>query len=116
MLIFVFFVFFVVVAAIQTGYSPNLAPAVDRKIQLRPLDETRQALLRSSVGGLFAPYDVAEMFDTSLERLRLWRRDGDGPPHVLIAGKPYYRPQDVIAWIESLPVGQPPAKKSRTKK
>jgi hypothetical protein len=97
-------------------YSLNVAPAVDNKIQLRPLDETRQALLRSSVGGLFAPYDVAELFDTSLERVRLWRRDGDGPPHILIAGKPYYRPQDVITWIESLPVGQQVPKQRKTRK
>jgi hypothetical protein len=77
-----------------------MAPIIEKP---RPVDETRQALLRSSVGGLFAPYDLAELFDTSVERVRLWRKDGYGPPHILIAGKPYYRLSDVCAWIKSLP-------------
>jgi hypothetical protein len=43
---------------------------------------------------------AAALAGVGAKRLRLASMDGSGPPHFNFAGRRYYRPGDVLAWLD----------------
>jgi excisionase family DNA binding protein len=56
--------------------------------------------------------DVAKELNLSLASLRRWRLEKRGPRFIKVGSLVRYRPEDVEAWLASLPTGgsgKPPA-------
>jgi hypothetical protein len=89
-------------------------PPLDAAYSGSDARDARQAAARSAIGLLLDQFDLAALFDISLEQLRKWRQHGLGPRFIRIARRPYYRADDIRDWIASLPLEGPqqPAKKS----
>src|SRR5690242_17733773 len=49
--------------------------------------------------GLLTPEEVAEMTGLALSTLATWRSRSVGPSYLKLGRKPYYREQDLHAWI-----------------
>src|SRR4029434_8010981 len=69
--------------------------------------DARQAAVRSAIGLLLDQFDLAALFDVSLEQLRKWRQHAQAPRYTRIARRPYYRADDIRDWIASLPLEGP---------
>jgi excisionase family DNA binding protein len=57
--------------------------------------------------------DVAKELNLSLASLRRWRLEKRGPRFIKVGSLVRYRPEDVEAWLASLPTGgsgKPPAR------
>ena len=55
------------------------------------------------VANLWSNKRTAEFFGIQPPALKTWRRKGYGPPCRVIQGKPYYLPEEVIAWVRAQP-------------
>ena len=54
---------------------------------------------------LFTEDAVAEQLNISLASLRRWRLEKRGPRFIKVGSLVRYRPEDVEAWLASLPTG-----------
>ena len=68
---------------------PGVAPEISDVSLMRPL--------------LWTTAECACALRVSESDLEAWRRDGEGPLYVEVAGMVRYRPADVAEWVSSLP-------------
>jgi hypothetical protein len=54
---------------------------------------------------LMTEQQVSQQIQVSLAALRKWRVERRGPPFVKVGPLVRYRADDLIAWIEALPIG-----------
>ena len=57
----------------------------------------------SEIHGLLNEHDVARIAGVSVALVRRWRVHGRGPNYLKIGTCVRYRPEDLVAWIETLP-------------
>jgi predicted DNA-binding transcriptional regulator AlpA len=62
------------------------------------------------VEDLLTEADVAKKLRVTLACLRRWRLERRGPKFIKLGALVRYRPDDIVAWLESRPAGGTPAK------
>ena len=57
------------------------------------------------MSNLMTEEEVSKRLSVSLASLRRWRVVGRGPVFLKVGSLVRYRPEDLDAWLESLPIG-----------
>lgn len=52
---------------------------------------------------LMTPHEVATLLNNSRETLRRWGRGREGPPRILVQGRPRYRLGELRHWLSQQP-------------
>ena len=76
----------------------------DVQARLREKRE-REEQHRVWLGALLNEHDVARITDMSVASVRRWRLLRQGPTYVKIGSAVRYRPEDLLAWLDSRPSG-----------
>jgi predicted DNA-binding transcriptional regulator AlpA len=61
--------------------------------------------IRNTLIHLLNEYEVAETFSVSVATVRRWRLLRQGPKYLKLGAAVRYKPEDILAWLESRPSG-----------
>jgi predicted DNA-binding transcriptional regulator AlpA len=61
--------------------------------------------LRNTIETLLNEHDVARLTGLSVASVRRWRLLRQGPKYIKLGAAVRYKPEDILAWLESRPSG-----------